>query len=251
MGGMTNAPFPTVTAQDASRLVAWARGSTRPVESADLPIEERKLTDRLVLARPYNDPGDRSAFAVVIAGQRILGEPWLVRAVLGRRAAGAPVMQRVAVEHLFDPTQEVAGAVIRRVQFASIRDEALTFLRQSAWSKKRLAEASPSLAGLFTSEVVEDANAAAIEAARGRRAPARTYTREHYRRIAEARLLLDASHRTGINAELCRVESERLGEPVALERMRTWLDTATKMGYLAPGKPGVRTREAGPELLGR
>lgn len=228
--------------------MAWARGSSRPEDDPDFPVGDTKTTERRVLARPYVDTTDAAIFAVVIAGQRVNDEPWLVRATLRRRDTGAPLMQRITVEHLTDPSREVTGTIIREIPFATIRDEALKMLRQSAWSKARLADASASLAPLFTQDVVDQARAAAVEAAKGKPSLQPSYTTEHYRHIAIQRLLLNGTHRSGILAELCKRESDRLGEPIERERMRGWLAAATRMGYLLPGKRGARDRAPGPNI---
>src|SRR5688572_20417372 len=82
-----------------------------------------------VVATEWGDKDDPAVFAAVSAVQNYRGEPWLIRGVLRRGGAGRPpVLTRVAIEHLLDPSREVTGPVVREIPFAKIRNLALEHL---------------------------------------------------------------------------------------------------------------------------
>ena len=87
-------------------------------------------------------------------------------------------------------------------------------------------------------QVSEQAQSLALRR-RGRRG----YPDDHYRRIALAYLDLQRQGvARGINQKLAKQESR---QP---ETFRDWLSTATKKGFLSPGKQGRAGRVAGPLL---
>jgi acyl-CoA reductase-like NAD-dependent aldehyde dehydrogenase len=91
-----------------------------------------------------------------------------------------------------------------------------------------------------TVEDVERAEQAAKQAtkpARGRRAK----PREHYQRIA-LRYLDLASRRRDVLVALADEEG------VPRETVRDWVRKATKLGFLAPGRPGRAETRRGPML---
>jgi hypothetical protein len=198
-----------------------------------------------VLAEAFDDPDDDAVFGAAFAVQLVDKEPWLVRGVLRSVPPGPPVMSRITVDHLTDRAREATGKVVRDINFGTIRDAALMRLRQRGHNRTLLHASDPDL---FTKKQVAEAEATAIRAARGARGPRGAYTAEHYRRIALRYLELVADGRRDVVNALCEEEAERLGEPVARERMRDWIRKTVRMGFLAPGKSGVVGREPGPNL---
>lgn len=199
----------------------------------------------LVLAELPSEDAENDVLGAAFALQLVDGEVWLVRGVLQRVPTGPPVMKRVAVEHLIDTSRDVTGKIVREIRFGEIRDAALARLRERGPARAQLRDADPDL---FTEEQVAEAQAVAVEVARHARGPRGAYTSEHYRHVARRYLaLVDEGRRDVVNA-LCEEEAERLGEPIARERMRDWIRKATRMGFLAPGTSGVIGRQPGPNL---
>jgi hypothetical protein len=196
-------------------------------------------------AEPFEDDTDPAVFGAAFAVQIVDGEPWLIRGVLKRRAAGRPILCRVTIEHYKGQEREVTGPVIRDINVGTIRSVAFVRLREKAGSRALLAQA-----GVIPAEVAQAARTAAVEAAKGglARGPHGGYRPEHYRAVAVRRLELDAEGRDGVLDVLCAEWSELLGERVVRDRMHDWLKKATAMEFLAPGKPGVKTRRPGPNL---
>jgi hypothetical protein len=182
-----------------------------------------------VTAEPFDDPDDADVFAAVYAIQPVKGEPWLVRGVLRHNSPGPPLLRRVAVEHfLVDDGREVTGEVVRSLNLASIRNEALARLSAlstvatvtrkvggvSAWSEQQI-------------EAIDDATGHSIH---------------HYRRIAIRYLERVAEGRRDVLKALAEEEG------VKRETVRGWLRKATSLGLLTSGTQGRAGREAGPNL---
>jgi hypothetical protein len=165
--------------------------------------------------------------------------------VLKSVEASRPVLCRVTIEHFSGQQREVTGEVIRSINVGTIRTVALVRLREKAGSRVLLAQA-----GVVPAELARVTRDAAVEAAKGAlaRGPHGGYRPEHYRAIALRRLELDGEGREGVIDILCAEWSELLGEQVDRERMRDWQKKATALGFLAPGKPGVKARRPGSNL---
>jgi hypothetical protein len=189
-----------------------------------------------VLAESFEDPGDDAVFGAAFAVQLLDGEPWYVRGVLRQVSSRPPAMSRIAVEHFTDPARQPSGSVLRRLTLGAIRDEALAELVRrghAIGAMKRLTSASERADARRVGEIAAEARP---------RGPHGGYSRELYRRIAERYLeLVAANRRDPINA-LCEEEGTKR------ETMRDWIRKATRMGYLAPGQPGVAGRSPGPKL---
>jgi len=72
---------------------------------------------------------------------------------------------------------------------------------------------------------------------------------DHYRRIASAYLdHVIEGHTGGVLKSIAAAEGARLGREVPVATVRTWVAVARKLGFLAPGHPGRRTTEPGPNL---
>jgi hypothetical protein len=207
-------PVPKIDAQTADRLTGVRHG-------------------RVVLWLPFDDPNDQHVFAGVIAVQVAEGERWLVRGALRREPGKKPTMSRVAVEHLTDRDREPTGTVIRGINLATIRDDALRDYHRSAWSHDHLSAPAPQ-----RREATRDATSKA-----GPPPPARhahgAYPISHYWRIGAMYLELANAGERNIHA----VIGEREG--VGRETARTWVAQATRLKILPPGRRGVTRIEPG------
>jgi hypothetical protein len=192
----------------------------------------------VVVAQPLTDPHDEAVIAELAAGTLVDGEPWLVRAVLRRDPKGPPFVARLSVEHFPVDDVEVTGTVLRALPLARIRDLALAWLIPVALAREAMAEVG---GWGETPESAQRAREAADEAAKpkpGRRA----LPREHYAGIA-ARYL---EHLEDGRRNVLVVLAEEEGVP--RETVRDWVRKATKLGFLAPGKPGRAEKRPGPNL---
>jgi hypothetical protein len=227
---MTSVPamrrsFPSVESPALDRLRAGSR-----------VLKVKEKAGLWVYADAFTDPFDEAVFASVLARQDIDSNKWLVRGVLRSAADAPPILTRVAVEHLGAPDVEVTGAIVREVNFATIRDAALAHLR-------RRAQVMP-LVGVAP-ERLHEMEQAAKRAAKAR-GPRGAYTTQHYYQVARHLLRLqDEGHRSTLDA-LSDLYAKQLGEEVHPERVRGWIKQATRLGFLAPGKPGVAARKPGP-----
>jgi hypothetical protein len=194
-----------------------------------------------VVADPFNDPDDGEVFAVVYAIQVVrMIEPWLVRGVLRRSRLGPPMLRRVAVEpFLVDPPWEVTGEVVRSLNFASIRNEALT--RLSALTTVHAITSKTSGVSAWSSQQIEAVERAAANPPKAS-GPSRGYPIDHFRRIAIRYLELVAEGRRDVAKALAEEEG------IKRETARGWLRKATTLGMLGPGRPGHAGREPGPNL---
>jgi hypothetical protein len=198
-----------------------------------------------VYADPFDDPNDPAVFASVVARQDIDRQKWLIRGVLREAAGGPPILTRVAVEHLGGPDVEVTGAIVRDVNFATIRDAALAHLRRRAdVMKVKGVKERAGLPLVVAPERARQMEQAAKRAAKAR-GPRGAYTPEHYHQVARNLLRLQREGRRTLDA-LCELYGKQLDEEIHPERMRGWIKQATKLKFLAPGKPGVAKREPGP-----
>jgi hypothetical protein len=189
----------------------------------------------------FTDSSDEAVFGAVLAKQMVDGEPWLIRGVFRTDSSGrTPVLARVVVEHFTDPDREVTGTVIREINFGAIRDAGLVKIRQRA-------EARSMFRGPFrdSPEDLATMARAAREAARSRVARG-AYSAEHYHNVARNLFRLQSETRSWLPA-LADFYSKQLGDEVHPERVRGWIKTATKLGFIAPGKRGKPRREPGPK----
>lgn len=156
-------------------------------------------------------------------------QPWRVLAVL-RFVAGAPLLERVMVEHWDDQTMEVTGHVLRGVPLAELRNRAVAHLRVQEIA-----------AGIVKS-------AEWNEGLPLRRGP-KGYPSSHYRRLVIRYLeLVGAGHRDVLR----RLENESptlFGNEVKYQTIRSQLRRATVLGFLAPAtKQGRAADRPGPNL---
>lgn len=182
------------------------------------------------------DPPDSGSLARFAAGVLVQEKPWLIEGCLHSNPKGPPLVSRLSIEHFPEADVEVTGTVLR-LPLATIRDRANAQLAPRALGLKVLAEGG---GWGVTREDVERAEEAAKQSKkpkRGRRAK----PREHYERIALRYLALLETRRDVLVA----LSDE---EGVPRETVRDWVRKATKLGLLAPGKPGRAEKRPGPNL---
>jgi hypothetical protein len=200
------------------------------------------------------------AGAMIAPSRRSPREPWQIGGILYRDETGPPLVGVLAVEHFaFSPTTtrlEVTGTVLRGVPLAAIRDKALADLREDREAAARgidLARRAMGTAGFYLPDqdvTGERARRTTEEASRPKRGRPR-YSPERYGRIAVRYLELIDEGRRDVLVALAAEESERLGRPVPRETIRDWVRKATRLKYLAPGKPGRAESRPGPKLKRR
>jgi hypothetical protein len=164
-------------------------------------------------------------------------EPWLIRGLL-HSTDGPIVLSALVIEHRDDPTREVTGTLLRGIDLAAIRDEALRWAAGRQGYIDAIARG-----GYLSDEEVERVHKIAKESKHERPRGRRGYPTEHYKWIAHRYLALV---KAGHTANVLKVLAEQ--ERVPRETVRDWVRKATKLGYLEPGQRGkVRTRP-GPNL---
>jgi hypothetical protein len=192
----------------------------------------------VVVAQPLTDSHDEAVIAELAAGTLVEGELWLIHALLRRDPKGPPIVAHLSVQHYPVDDVEVTGTVLRALPLARIRDQALARLIPIALGREVLAEAG---GWGETPESVERARHAAEEAAKPKRGR-RALPPEHYATIAARYLTLLGDGRRNVLVVLADEEG------VPRETVRDWVRKATKLGFLAPGKPGRAEMRPGPNL---
>jgi hypothetical protein len=189
-----------------------------------------------VFVNRYDDPADPSAVAWIAAAfpataseRSITDEPWLVRAIVRSAEQGAPLLSRVCVEHLVDPSIEVTGFVMRNLRLADIRNAAITWLGKRPQMVK--------LQAIVAGQDVSENDAAWAE----RVVPT---TREQVLRETAIRAIeIFASGRLDVIKAL--VEETGLGR----EAIKSRIQEARQLGFLMKsGKRGRAYFAAGPNL---
>lgn len=158
-------------------------------------------------------------------------KPWLISGVLRRSKQRSWIVSELSIEPGKDNGGEVTGTLLRGINVANIREQVLGKLPAIALAREVMPEFSEEAAARVRS-AADEAGRQSLNRGRG------GYPLDHYRRIAFRYLeLLGAGHRK-VLVELAAEESERLGRQVPRETIRDWVRKATRLGFLAPGKPG-------------
>jgi hypothetical protein len=192
----------------------------------------------------YPDRSDPRVLGCFFAGDLIDGDPWIVEGILRSDPAG-PIVSRLTVEH-YPAHREVTGAILRRLAIATIRNIALANLPAVAESRRIAREAGIARVSEADAAHAEHAAAEAAKPRPGRRAK----PDEFYERIARRYLELLKDGRRDVLKALAAEESEREGRVIPKETVRDWVRKATRLGFLAKGKPGKAEARPGPRLKG-